>query len=67
MANGILTAAAAVTHTPQYQLDPQARQVLLSQAPSAQFSVSIDQQRNAFLAANGGCEFGYFDGNKTTN
>lgn len=68
MANGILSAAAkVVTHTPQYRLPEADRQAILAQSQSAKRGNTIERQRNAFLAANNGCEFGYFDSNKTTN
>lgn len=59
MANDILsTAAKVVTHTPQYQLDPQARRSILGQADSARTGAEIERQRIAFIANNFGCEFG---------
>lgn len=58
MANSILSVAQTATqNTPQYQLDPQALQVLLSQSDSAQTDTEIERQRTAFIS-NFGCEFG---------
>lgn len=59
MANGILSAAAkAATNTPQYQLDPQARQAILARSDSARTGADIERQCTAFAANNFGCAFG---------
>ncbi len=59
MATSILSAAAkAVTHTPQYQLDPQARQAILALSDSARTGAEIERQRIAFCEKHFGCAFG---------
>lgn len=59
MADCILPAAPkAATHTPQYQLDPQARQAILAQSNFTRTRQKIDQQRREFMSQNFDCEFG---------
>ena len=59
MAKSILSVAPTATqNTPQYQLDPQARQAILARSDSARKNAKIERQRLAFSAKNFGCEFG---------
>ena len=59
MAEYILSAAAKTApHTPQYQLDPQARLALLAGSESAKTALKIEHQYTAFAAKNNGCAFG---------